>query len=289
MKEKRIAYLFVLIAALLWGSTPAVGKLLIKDLNNLQVMLFIFFIASITLFFMVLFQKKLPSIKKLKTKDFFTFFYMGFLGIFMYNLLFYGALMFSSAQSAFIANYTWPVWIVIFSILILKEKFEYKKLIGVLLGFFGVYFAVTKGNLTSFSILQDKGIILAILGAIFYGLFSILGKKHNYDRFISMMFYYISAFILTLITILLFSHFPTINGLQLLGLLWLGVFTAGIAFVSWFLALKYGDTSKMSNLIFLTPFISFVYIYILTGEGILLSSFIGLVILVAGILIQSKK
>lgn len=57
----------------------------------------------------------------------------------------------------------------------------------------------------------------------------------------------------------------------------------------WLLALKYGDTAKISNLIFITPFLSLVYIYFLLGEKILLSSVIGLVLIVLGIVIQSFK
>ena len=75
---------------------------------------------------------------------------------------------------------------------------------------------------------------------------------------------------------------------ELLGLVWLGAFTSGFAFVFWFLALKYGDTAKMSNIILLTPFISLVYIYFLVGEKILPSSMVGLAVIVLGILIQSS-
>lgn len=289
MKKEKLAYVFVLLAALLWASTPAVGKLMIKELSNIQVLLFISFIATLSLFIIVLVNGKLKLIKKYKKKDYFTFAYMGFIGIFLYNILFYGALMFSSAQEAFIINYTWPVWVTIFSIFILKDKFTIKKLIAILLGFIGVYLVVTKGDLLSFSVQNIQGILLAAVGAISYGLFSVLGKKKTYDTFVSMMFYYLFTFIFTLITVLLFSHIPSININQFYGLLWLGVFTAGLAFVFWFSALKYGDTTKMANMIFLTPFLSLVYIYFLTGEKILTSSIAGLIIIILGILLQSFK
>jgi drug/metabolite transporter (DMT)-like permease len=43
----------------------------------------------------------------------------------------------------------------------------------------------------------------------------------------------------------------------------------------------------MSNIIFLTPFVSLVYIYFLLDEKILISSIIGLIIIVLWIIIQS--
>jgi len=55
------------------------------------------------------------------------------------------------------------------------------------------------------------------------------------------------------------------------------------------LALKHGDTAKISNLIFMTPFLSLIYIHFLLGEKVLLLSIVGLVFIVAGILIQSIR
>ena len=40
---------------------------------------------------------------------------------------------------------------------------------------------------------------------------------------------------------------------QLIGLIWIGIFTSAIAFTSWALALEKGDTAKISNLAYMTP------------------------------------
>jgi drug/metabolite transporter (DMT)-like permease len=119
-----------------------------------------------------------------------------------------------------------------------------------------------------------------------YGLFSVLGKKKDYDRYVSMMFYYLFSSIFSAIPVLIYSGLPRISTIQLTGVVWLGVFANGIAFVFWFLALKYGDTAKMSNIVFLTPFLSLVYIYFLLGEEILVTSLLGLIFIVLGIFIQ---
>jgi drug/metabolite transporter (DMT)-like permease len=46
---------------------------------------------------------------------------------------------FAPAQEAFIVNYTWPIWVVIFAVIILKEKINKRKIIAIILGFIGVY------------------------------------------------------------------------------------------------------------------------------------------------------
>jgi drug/metabolite transporter (DMT)-like permease len=283
------AYIFAFIATLLWGSTASVIKLLLKDLNSIQILMFASFFASIGLFLIVIFQNKFSIIKNYKMKDYFRFACMGFIGVFLYYLFLYIALDYLKAQEAFIINYLWPIMIVLFAIPILGEKFNFRKIIAVILSFIGVVIIVTHGDLQQLSFDKPIGVIFAIIGAVCYGLFSVLGKKHNDDRTVSMMFYYVFSFFYSVIAIYLFSFFPSISGIQIVGLLWIGFFTSGGAFLLWFLALKNGDTTKISNIAFITPFVSLVYIYFLLDEKISVYSIIGLLFIIFGIFVQNIK
>lgn len=287
MKNK--AYIFALAATLLWGSSAAVIKILLQNLNSLQILLYSSLFASISLFLIALFQKKLSIIKTYTNKDYFRFAYMGFIGVFLYYLFFYLAISYLKAQEAFIINYIWPIMIVIFAVPILKEKFTTKKILAIAVSFVGVVIIATQGNIQQLHFAKPIGVIFAIIGAVSYGLFSVLGKKQNNDKTLSMMFYFIFTFIYTLISILLFGGIPQINEFQLVGLLWTGVFTSGGAFLLWFLALKYGDTSKIANMAFLTPFFSLIYIYILLHEDIQIYSIVGLIFICIGIFIQNFR
>ncbi len=289
MNKSKLAYIYISFAILGWASTAAVVKLLVQELSNLQVIFYSFIFSVISLFGIVLFQKKLHLLKQYSKKDYLKMMGLGTLGCFIYFILFFGAFMYASAQEVFIINYLWPIMVVMFAIIILKERLSPLKILGILLGFFGVYIVATQGNLLSFSFTNLKADVLAILGAVSYGLFSVLGKKYNYERFTSMLIYYITGFILITITVFFFSSFPKLTFLQLIGIVWLGIFSNALPYVFWFKALEYGDTSRMANLIFLTPFLSLVYIYILLTEKILLASFIGLAAIVAGILVQSFR
>jgi drug/metabolite transporter (DMT)-like permease len=286
MKDK-LGYIFVLLAAILWGSTAAVGKLLLENLSNLQILPFLTLFAFFGLLIVVFIQKKQRIIKTYNKKDYLTFAWMGFIGVFSYAFFLYGALQLLPAQEAFIINYLWPIMFVVFAVIILKEKMNWRKWLGVFFSFVGVVVVVSRGDFSLIHFNNSLGILSALAGSVAYGLFSVLGKKHDYEKFTSMMFYYLFSFIYAVIAVLLFSKIPHISALQLLGLAWLGIFTSGLAYVFWFLALKHGDTAKMSNIIFITPFLSLVYIYFLVGEKILFSSIVGLVIIIAGILMQS--
>jgi len=77
----------------------------------------------------------------------------------------------------------------------------------------------------------------------------------------------------------------SLNGLM--GAAYVGVIEMGIAFVFWLIALRLSETTaRVANLIFISPFVSLFFIHFLVGEAILPSTPIGLVLIVAGLLIQ---
>ncbi len=78
---------------------------------------------------------------------------------------------------------------------------------------------------------------------------------------------------------------PSLYGL--LGGAYIGTFEMGICFVLWLMAMKLTDnTARISNLIFLSPFLSLLFIHFLLGEKIIAATFIGLVLIVVGLLCQ---
>ena len=76
---------------------------------------------------------------------------------------------------------------------------------------------------------------------------------------------------------------------QLPGILWAGVFVHAVGYSCWAYALKTGNTARISNLAFITPFLSLVYVYFLLHEEIGLFSILGLAIIIFGVLFQMKK
>jgi drug/metabolite transporter (DMT)-like permease len=63
----------------------------------------------------------------------------------------------------------------------------------------------------------------------------------------------------------------------------------GITFVLWLRALRLSrTTAQVSNLIYLSPFVSLVLIHLIVGETIMLSTITGLVFIVAGIVLQQR-
>jgi len=73
-----------------------------------------------------------------------------------------------------------------------------------------------------------------------------------------------------------------------LGLGWNGIFVLAVATTTWAMALDRGKTTVISNLAYITPFLSLVWTALFLHEQISLWSVAGLVIIILGILIQLK-
>lgn len=173
----------------------------------------------------------------------------------------------------------------IFACIILKEKITIKKIVAIILSFSGVFFVA--GNVfsaTSGTVLY--GVFFCLLAAVSYGLFTALTQLTDYDKTISMMLYHFAAFILSGVTLLIVPNETSVSALEILGLIYNGVFIMAIASTTWALALKSGKTAKISNLAYITPFLSLILTYIILNEKISYPSLIGLSLIVVGILIQ---
>ncbi len=280
-------YILVIISILIWAGTPVVSKKLLETINNYQILFYASGIASLALFVVVVIQGKLSLIKKYRIIDYWRFFLLGFLGVYCnYYLLYTSFSRVVTTQETYIVYYTWPIWVVVMAFVILRERFAFKNLIAILLGFIGVVVVVSRNG--RFTLLYEDilSYLMAVGAAVCYSLFSVLSKKFDYDRTTSMFFAYIFSFILISVTTMVVSYIPFVGVGELVGLMWLGVFTYSIAFISWLLALKNGATEKVSNLIFFTPFVSLIYISFFLGEKITIFSVVGLCLIVVGIILQ---
>ncbi|MBQ3404732.1 MAG: DMT family transporter [Oscillospiraceae bacterium] len=73
---------------------------------------------------------------------------------------------------------------------------------------------------------------------------------------------------------------------QLAGLAVYGVFCDGVAYVTWLLAIERGNTAVISNLAYITPFISLLVTHYILGEAVTLYSVLGLLLIITGIAVQ---
>jgi len=155
------------------------------------------------------------------------------------------------------------------------------------MSFAGV-FTVAGNDILSFSTDSILGTVFCIAGAVCYGLFTVLNKKSPYDKQISMMMAMFASFVLSLAVVLFCGGSFAIEPAKLPGIVWNGVFTMALANLSWTLALSGANTAKVSNLAYITPFLSLVWTYFVLDEIPSPMSVVGLCLIVCGIFIQLR-
>ena len=282
------SYFYALVSVFFWSTTTTVSKLLLHSISTMQVLAVSSVFATLFLLMVNVFKGNLKQLKSYQPRDYLVLAGVGFLGMFLYRMLLFFGVARMLASQAMIVNYLWPIMAVLASCVILREKLTVRKAIAVVMSFLGVVIVTTGGSAAGLSGSDLTGTVLVAVAAVFYGLFVAINKRLKYDSFVSMMFYNAVAAICAILGTLFSGETLLLTLSQNLGLVWVGVCNTAIGFVAWDLAMKTGDTAKVANLAYITPFLSLVVAYFLLGDPITIWSVGGLTVIVAGILLQLK-
>ena len=273
-----------------WSTVAPAFKLALRELNPLQ-LLFYASITSVTaLFIILLCQRKIGLLLNLSVKEVFRSALLGFLNPFIYYLVLFKAYSILPAQEAQPLNWTWPIVLTLLSALVLKQKLSAASMAAILLSFTGVLVIAVKGDFAALHFTSLEGDALAVVSSLFWASYWILNLRDRRDPvlklFLNFTFgvIYISALMMASGVLV----FPTPFALGTA--VYIGLFEMGVTFVIWLKALTIAESSaKIANLVYITPFLSLVFIHIILGETIHPSSIIGLTLIVGGILLQNLK
>jgi len=209
----------------------------------------------------------------------------------LYYLLLFEAYSRLRAQEAQALNYTWAMVLAMFSIIILKEKFRLRDLSALLISFLGVLIISTKGDLSSLQFDDGFASLIALSTSIIWAVYWVISLKDKRLAVQKLFFNFLIGFIgIVLYTIVSGKAVFTPEArlwYALAGGAYVGIFEMGLTFLLWFKALENTDnTAKISNLIFITPFISLLFIAGILKEGIHIATFAGLSLIVISNLYQ---
>ncbi len=287
MKNQNRACLFALLAVLFWSTVGSAIKLSLKYIDYSLMLFYVCFVALLVVLAILLLQGKWKVFLKQGRKDIAFSAFLGFLNPFVYYLILFKAYDLLKAQEAVVLNYTWPVVLVFLSIPFLKQKISWLSIGAILISFIGTLVIATEGNIGSLEFRQPLGVVLAMSSAVIWGLFWIFNVRDTREDVVKMLTNLMFGFMYILIYTLVSGNLQVPEWNALLGAGYLGLFEIGLTFVIWLKALNLSTTTaKVSNLIYLSPFISLFVIRLTLGEEILRTTLIGLALIIAGILLQ---
>ncbi|MCF8268052.1 MAG: DMT family transporter [Ignavibacteriales bacterium] len=287
MVNQKRAYVLAIAAIFCWSTIATAFKLTLQYIDFIQALL-VGCLVSTGLFFVIInFQKKTGDLKKANKNDLLKASILGFLNPFLYYLVLLKAYTLLKAQEAGTLNYIWPITLVLLSIPLLKQKIGWLSIMAIFISFFGIILISTEGHLAGLQFREPLGVTLAVGSSIFWALYWILNMKDKKDETLKLFLNFAFGSIYILIAFLIISIGKPFNFRGIIGAIYIGIFEMGITYFLWLKALKYSEnTARISNLVYLSPFLSLIIISLVLGEKILLTTLFGLVFIVGGILLQ---
>lgn len=290
MPVQKKAYLFALLAILFWSTVASAFKISLQYLDFQSLLFF----SSITSFFLlsiiIIVDGQFRKLRGITRKDLALSILLGLLNPFLYYLILFKAYDLLPAQEAMTLNYTWPLVLALLSAPILGQKLTLKSVFALLISFAGILMIATKGQPASLEFSNLKGDILAIGSSVVWALFWLFNVKSRLNETLKLFlnFFWGSLYISILMLLTGGIQWPEAEGL--VGAVYVGIFEMGITFVLWLKAMQLTSrTDKISQLVFLSPFLSLIFINIFVGEKIHLYTISGLILIVSGILLQRYK
>ena len=283
------SYVYALAAVIAWGTSAPVCKAVMGNVSEEMLLFVSSLLAFLFLLILNIINLKKLKAEKYKFKDFGLMTLFGFIGIALYTYFYYAGIARLPSAEACTVNYLWPITVIVFSVPILKEKFTVKKAFAVILSFIGIIFVATQGEFSSLGSIDFSGILFCLAAAVCYGLFCVLSKKKQYDEILLLCIAYFTATVFSGIICAVNGTFSEIPRSGYIGVLWNGVIVSGAAYMLWAKGLNSGDTAKISNIAYLTPFLSILFGKILLDEDVTVWSFLGVILRISGIVFEIIK
>ncbi len=277
MKKQFLAseYKYALLAVLLWSSVATAFKIALRSFEPFEMVFYSIIVSNIFFFSLLIKQKKLSSFFQFLNKNKLSIALSSFISPFAYYLILFKAYSLLLAQEAQAINYTWALVLAYLGAIFLKHKLGLKDILAGFICYFGVLLISSKGDLLSLHFSSKLGVFFAILSTLLWASYWIINTKNNFPPIFNLAGNFLFSLVYIILYICFFKDFkmPHLEGI--LASIYIGLFEMGLTFLLWLKALQVSKKiSNISNLIFLSPFISLIFIHFILKEKIYLSTII---------------
>lgn len=288
--NKSRAILLTLTCIILWAFIPVVSKFGQSNLDNYQFLFYSSLFSFIVVLISSIISWKLKELFKYKIKDLTNIAWLSFLWAFFYYLLLYYWYANAKWLEVLVLQYTWAIFIVIFSIIFLKEKLTLKTVISLILWFIWVCLIITKWNLSKIYLDNIFVDFVVLIWASSFWLFSVLSKKVNYEAYSITTLLFLFATIFSFISMITLSSFIIPYSTSWISILINWALVNWISYIIWIKALSYGEANFIAPFTFLTPvFASLLLIIFFKEEFLTIYALWLALVILAGIINIFKK
>lgn len=292
-KTKIIPYLEALFAVVVWGASFIATKIAVGQISPIAVVWVRFAIGIPILFAAVLMRKQFAFPQG---KEWLYFALLGFLGISFHQWLQSNGLQTSEATTTAWIIATTPAFLSILGWLVLKEKLTLVQTAGIVLAMVGVLVVVSKGDFTSLTIgkFGAPGDVLILISSVNWAVFSILSRRGLKDHPSTRMTFWVMTigWLITSVAFVgqgRFAELPQLDSRGWWSLIYLGIFTTGLAYIAWFDVLSQLPAAQSGAFLFLEPPSSMIVAAIILNEQVTLAAVIGGAVILFGVWLVNRQ
>ena len=290
--KKLIGHLAALFTIIVWGTSYISSTKLLGSLSSAEIIICRFLLAFVLLNLIYPPRLNVESVKREAV-----YALAGLCGVTLYFFLEIAALRYTKAANVSVLLSTSPFFCGLMSLVSAKsDKPKFNFFIGFIIAVVGIIL-VTFEDGFSFNI-NVRGALLAIGSAAAWGLYSILTKEigtygHNIIASTRRIFMYGLIFMIP--TLLFFDIDPGHIRLLadkniLLNLLYLGLISSGICFMTWSYATNAIGPVKATTYLYLSPLVTIAFAYfLLKNQTLTWQLFLGAALIIAGLLLSVTK
>lgn len=286
MKNNTSAVVYACIAVLCWSTVATAFKIALTHLTHFE-MLLIASCTSLGIFTLLLtVQQKWKRIAELSARQWGYFALLGLLNPVAYYLVLFKAYDLLPAQVAQPVNYAWPIVLLVLLAVFARQPIPSKKYIGMVISLGGVTLISFGTGQSGEMDIPVSGLLLAVSSALLWALYWMVNNRSKEETdgsvalFMSFLFgtgYLLAGAAVTGVDL---ATWPGI-----LSGMYVGAFEMGIPFIFFSLAMrKTSNPALINQLCYLSPFLSLFFIAVVLGERIVPTTYIGLALIVGGIL-----
>ena len=295
----RKGYFYIFVAVVMFTSFEVALKFIAGQINSVQLTLCRFSIGFIFLLPIALRTLKKRG-RKLDHGSIAYFALLGLVGIALCMPILHMAVSYTNSSVAAVMFSCNPVFVTFLAYFLLKEPIKPRHIVALALEILGTVIIISPWD----SKLNMTGVALALLSTLLFSLYGVMGKRKvaEYGGAVVTCFSFMFGSLIVLIFILIthipaiayifqgagldsFSNIPIFAGYTLENLpyvLFVSVGVAGIGFCTYFLAMEYQPASVVSLVYFFKPALSPVLAWMVHGEEITQSMFVGVSFIVIG-------
>jgi len=292
MEKARQPYIYALLAVFFWSTIPTAFKICLSELDILPMLTIAALTSASALFIILVAQGKTGLIRRTTGRQLLSSALLGFINPFIYYLILLKAYQLLPAQVAQPLNMIWPIILVFLSVPLLGQKIKRRSFVALFISFAGVYIISSQGSLFHSGHSNIRGVLLATGSSVFWAFYFILNVRDKRDETVKLFLNFLFGFIY-LVAVLAITESLKIREYGLKGIIsavYIGMFEMGVTFLFWLKALQTAPTTdKVSNLVYIAPFLSLVFVHFILHEPVYYTTPVGLLFIISGIWYQNYK